>query len=228
MERSGDFVQGPGFVVFATLHLDRTASIAPVLDAMAGPAQNLLRGTVGLHRARLHAGKDVAVVALGTWWTDRSGYLAWLESVPADSVLRHPETMPGVVEVIGFEGVPLAHIDGPAAGERPGLMGIVTRHVGNHESARAVADLLERTGDWKDNAAGFVSATASINSDGTRFFNYPQWVDQSAYDAYMADPRLSEAQDDVAQLEAAAPEFLLCTLEVELLGGELAAAGNRR
>jgi hypothetical protein len=60
--------------------------------------------------------------------------------------------------------------------------------------------------------AGFVGATAYLSADGRTFLNYPRWVDEAAYRAYMADPRITEGQEDIAVLETAPPEFVECRI----------------
>jgi hypothetical protein len=85
---------------------------------------------------------------------------------------------------------------------------LAVRHVAGLDAAHELGQLLLASGEWKRGIAGFIGATAYISADGRQFINYVRWVDEPAYDAYMADPRIAEGQPAIAGAEAAKPEFI--------------------
>jgi SAM-dependent methyltransferase len=93
---------------------------------------------------------------------------------------------------------------------------VALRRMDGVDSARALADLLVGSGDWKRVFPGFVAAASHISDDGRLYVNYPQWVSETAYDAYMADPRNAGGQGAIAALEDGPPEFLMCTVVAQI------------
>jgi hypothetical protein len=203
---------GAGFVIFTTLRVERLDEVAGLVETIAREVDEWLRHVVGFRSSRIHVSQDGTTVVHGSWWADETGPRTGLRSGSGTGVPRDPAAWPGPASVTEFRGVRIAHIDGPAAGERPGVLSVATRTVDGHESARALADLLLRSGDWKRQATGFISATAYVSLDGTQYLNYPQWVDETAFRAYMADPRLSEGQVQIGHVETAPPVFVMCTV----------------
>jgi quinol monooxygenase YgiN len=93
---------------------------------------------------------------------------------------------------------------------------VATRHLADQESADAALKLLNATADWKRRFPGFISAIPYVSTDGTIFVNYPTWVDEPAYRAWMADPKIAEGQAEVAQLDVSSPEFLTCRVTADI------------
>jgi len=101
-------------------------------------------------------------------------------------------------------------IAGPDVDTPPTVGVVAVRHLRDTASARAVLDLLRRTGvEWKENFTGFVAATPFLGADGVTLVNYPRWTTRAAYDAWMAEPRTRSAQHEVGDHEAADPEYHL-------------------
>ncbi|MFJ7773356.1 hypothetical protein ACIQ1J_34495 [Streptomyces sp. NPDC097107] len=206
----------PGFVTFGVLRTDSPEAARRLVGLITGEVDRWVRHTDGFHSARTHVSLDGATVVQSGRWADEKRY--------RDSFLRHPEgrvlhTLGGRPEVraaSGFSGFPAAGVRGPAAGRAPGLVGFAVRRLTGPESARAVLGLLARSGEWKRTSPGFISASPYIGPDGTTFVNCPMWVDRDAYDSYMKHPDIAEGLEEVARLEVAPPEFLLCTVAADI------------
>jgi len=122
---------------------------------------------------------------------------------------------PGAV-VTSAGGFETAGISGAEPGAPPGIAAVATRHLTGPEAARNLGELLLRSERWKRRVPGFIGATAYLSADGRTYLNYPQWTDERAYRAYMADPRIAEGQREIARLEAAPPEFVLGRLAADI------------
>jgi hypothetical protein len=125
----------------------------------------------------------------------------------------------GVLSTTTFGGTAAPGLHGPAAGRAPGIVAVATRHFAGRDSADAVLRLLGESGDWKRGFPGFISATPYLSHDGRTFVNYPMWVDEAAYRAWMADPRIAEGQQEIARLEVAPPEYLVCRVAADFREG---------
>lgn len=163
----------------------------------------------------IHLSVDESVIVYCVRWAAAPGTGP---SGPHEDVLRALSADPSVGSVRTFAGTLAASVDGPAAAEPPGAAVLAIRHVRDHATARDLAGLLARSGDWKRDFPGFVGAAAYVSDDGTDYVNYPRWTDEERYHAYMADPRNARDQPSIASLETAKPEMIRC-------GPALAAGG---
>lgn len=132
------------------------------------------------------------------------------EASPYAPLVRALSAEPGVRSVRSMVGALAYHIDGGAPAATPGVAVLAIRHVGGPEAADQLGRLLLRSGEWKRHVEGFIGASAYVGTGGRLFLNYVRWVDQAAYEAYMADPRIAEGQGDIARLETAKPELIRC------------------
>lgn len=189
--------------------VDRSADVGAMADRLAAELLEQARSTPGLLKARVHVSVDGSAVVVHGQWATADGHERLLRALPPDSPLRQSAG-------ISFHGARLARIEGPAVTDPPGLASVAIRHVPAREAARSLADLLVETGTWKRHSVGFISATAYVSEDGRTYVNYPQWVGDAAYRAYMDDPRLAGYGSSIADLETGPPEFILCTLTAEI------------
>lgn len=183
-----------GYATFDITSVDGLGTI----DVLTARNDERLAHTDGPVSARIHLSLDGSTVVNGQWWADADHYRAGHRTDPAGSTT--------------VSGTQVAEIAGGSAGEHPGFAVLATRHLGGPDDARLLRDLFCRSGEWKSRMAGFVGATAYLSADGRTFLNYPRWVDEAAYRAYMADPRITEGQEDIAVLETAPPEFVECRI----------------
>lgn len=201
----------PGFVTFCSLRTGRSDVARELSETIVYGLKSGISGSEGFRGALLHLSHDESTVVVRADWRDESARSRALDDTPGGRVLTGLPERPGVLAADSFGGVPEAGIAGPDAGREPGVVVVAKRHVGGRRNARALVSLLHESGAWKSGFPGFVSANAYISPDGGTYVNYPRWVDESAYRAYMADPRNSAGQKKVARLEVAEPEFVLCT-----------------
>jgi quinol monooxygenase YgiN len=192
--------------------------IAREVDAWVGE-------TSGFLLSRVHVALDGRAVVHHTRWRDEAAYRTRYLGHPRAGALRGLDRRPGVVSATVFAGAPAGGIAGPAAGRAPGVVAVATRRFAGPEQAREVVDLLHRTGAWKRDMPGFISATPYLAPDGRTFVNYPMWTDRSAYDAWMADARIAEGQREIARFETAPPEYLVCAVAFETAAAPSAATG---
>lgn len=203
---------GTHFAAFEVLRVDGAGTADALVASITREVGAWVSAAPGFLLSRVHVGLDGRAVVHHTRWTDEVCYRTSFLDAPDAGVLRGLGERPGVLASSVRRGSSAGGITGPAAGRPPGVVAVATRHFSGPGPARAVVDLLHRTGQWKRDFPGFVSATAYLGSDGRLFVNYPMWVDRSAYDAWMADPRIAEGQAEIARLEAAPPEYLVCTV----------------
>ncbi|MEV5432625.1 antibiotic biosynthesis monooxygenase [Streptomyces sp. NPDC052701] len=209
-----DGTGGGHVAIFDILRVDGAATA----DALAGRIAReaaAWAGAPGFLLSRVHIALDGRAVVHHTRWSGEARHSASRPGPAGAGAPRAPERMPGVLSATSFRGAPAGGITGPAAGRAPGIVAVATRHFAGPRQARAVLDLLHRTGEWKRDFDGFISATPYLDHDGRTFVNYPMWTDRSAYDAWMADPRIAEGQGEIARLETAPPEYLVCTVASE-------------
>jgi quinol monooxygenase YgiN len=203
-----------GFVAFGTARVDRPETGRALAELLAGEMRDEARLAHGFFSSRIHLSLDgTAVVNRGEWLSEAARDAHTSQD---NGLLGSLPGRRGVVSTTIFSGARAACVEGPAVGERTGFAAVATRHVSGHEAAGAVVDLLVRTGEWKRHSAGFISATAYVGPDGRTFVNYPRWVDEDAYRHYVADPRIAVAQDAIARLEIASPEYLLCRVTADI------------
>lgn len=203
---------------WGTFDIFRTES-ATAAEAVAEAAARKLRSVSGdlpgLLAARVHVDLGgTVVVCRGQWASPVSGSADDPPVLP----LREIAEMPGAGTMTPLGGIPAEGLEGPAAGRPPGIAVIAIRHLADRESADAALKLLSATGDWKRGFPGFISAVPYFSADGTLFVNYPTWVDEAAYRAWMADPKIAPAKAEVAQLDVSAPEFLTCRVTADIGG----------
>ncbi|MFF3907756.1 putative quinol monooxygenase [Streptomyces sp. NPDC001848] len=207
---------------FEVLRVDGAATA----DALAGLVAREVAAWVGeapgFLLSRVHVALDGRAVVHHTRWRDEAGYRTYLGH-PRAGALRDLDRRPGVVSAAVFAGTPAGGIAGPAAGRAPGVVAVATRHLAGPQQAGEVLGLLHRTGAWKRDFPGFISATPYLSPDRRTFVNYPMWTDRAAYDAWMADPRIAEGQSEVARFETAPPEYLVCTVTCETSAPSAAA-----
>ncbi|PRW64217.1 hypothetical protein CEP50_06155 [Actinopolyspora mortivallis] len=177
---------------------------------MARELRTRIRGTPGFEGALVHLGVGEPAVVTRADWRDQRAHQRVLVDGPEGEVLRSLPERDEVLDADSFGGAPVAGIEGPDSEREPGLAVVAKRRVGGRNNALAMADLLHRSGDWKRSFPGFVAATPFISPDWSVYVNYPRWVDENAYHAYMADERNSACQEDIARLETSEPEFVMC------------------
>ncbi|MCF2436243.1 antibiotic biosynthesis monooxygenase [Streptomyces thinghirensis] len=137
----------------------------------------------------MHVSTDGTTVINRGEWTDEEAYRTSFRENPSGGVLHALGTRPGVLAATVFSGAPAAApLEGPEPDAQPGVVGVATRHLGGPASAGAVLDLLAKSGEWKRHHPGFISATPYVDKEGATFVNYPMWVNEVAYQAWMADP----------------------------------------
>lgn len=205
-----------GFVTFGVLRVDGPGTAAELVGILTEEVTRWVRHTEGFVSARVHVSLDGGTVVNRGQWTSEEDYHSSFRSRPADGVLPTIAGRPGVLAATVFTGTPAPGIEGPQAAEEPGVVAVATRHLSGHESAVEVTGLLARSGEWKRHHPGFISATPYLSQDGTTFINYPMWVNEFAYCSWMRDPRITEGQEEIARLEVAPPEYLLCTVAAEV------------
>lgn len=204
--------------VFAVLRVDGPEAADGLVKVIGDEYRRRVRHEPDFVSARVHIGADGLSVVNRVQWVRARGCPSPRERFahgPDTEVLRDLIRRPGVVSGTFFHGAPAPGLQGPEAhlSDRPGVVAVATRHLdGTDESFRELMDLLTRSGEWKRGFPGFISATPYIDPDRKTFINYPMWADERAYRAWMADPRISEGQEEIARLEVAPPEYLLCTV----------------
>jgi quinol monooxygenase YgiN len=201
--------QEAGFVTFGILRTAHRETAAMLVNGMTSEAHENQRHVAGFVSSRVHVSLDGTTVVSRGRWASEADYRSYARAGSGGELCGF-SNRPGVLAVTLFRGIPAPGIEGPAAAEKPGIVAVATRHIGGPESAHAVVDLLRRTGEWKRYFLGFISATPYISQDGRTYVNYPQWVSEAAYHAYMADPRIVDGQAEIARYEVAPPEFVLC------------------
>ncbi|WP_409060535.1 class I SAM-dependent methyltransferase [Streptomyces sp. SYP-A7185] len=208
-----------GYAVFEELRTDAPETAEGLVGLLAAEIREWVSGREGFRSARLHLGLDRTTVVSRVEWADEKAFLATADAAPADSPLRTLSERPGVLAHTSFRGTPQSGLDGPDAGRRAGIMCYAVRHVGGRDDALALAALLRDAGGWKHAHPGFVSATPYIGDDGSTYVNYPQWLDEDSFRAYMDHPQNAAGQEAVARLETAAPHLVLCTLAEQIDAG---------
>ncbi|MBZ3906418.1 hypothetical protein [Streptomyces griseiscabiei] len=202
-----------GFRTFLVLRTDGTGVAQEAVRALVEQTSDPSRPD-GFLSSRIHLGLDGDVVVHSVAWRDetsaRDGYPARVEEALLDRLGRKALLR---TDLVG--GTPEPGVRGPSANSPPGLVCVAVRHVADRAAAEAMADLLRRSGDWKKDFPGFVSATPYIGTDGRTYVNYPQWTDRGAFDAYMSDRRNVDGQQGISALEVAPPDLFLCTLVAE-------------
>lgn len=212
MTSANIFSRTMGFGTFDALRVDRPATATELVGLLVKEVYAGFRHTPGFVSSRIHMSLDGTTVVSHGRWTSDADYRNSLEASPGGGALRTLSSQPGVLSATAFGGAAAGSIEGPVTTEPPGIVAVATRHVAGHESARAVGELLLQSGEWKRHTRGFIAATAYISPDGMTYVTYPQWIDEPAYHTYMADPRIAEVQEEIARLEVAPPEFLLCRM----------------
>ncbi|MGP4087158.1 putative quinol monooxygenase [Streptomyces sp. KR55] len=199
----------PGFVTFDTLTAEVPRTADELVEALVTEAAGRLRHSRGFIASRVHVSDDRRTVIHRCLWRDAADHHA------AADRLKELANRPGVQTAKAFGGTPAPGLHGPQLGAQPGRLAVATRylHPGSYD---ALADLLARSGAWKRHHKGFISATPHITPDGLTFVNYAMWATEDSYRAWMADPRISEGQEEIARLEAAPPEYVLCTVAADI------------
>jgi quinol monooxygenase YgiN len=214
MTNTSEEADGPGFVSFWTVAAAGTDAARTLLSYFVGDLRHLVKA-LGLRSAQVHLDVDGTTVVVRSEWQGEDAHEAFWAS---DDGKRWREigNRAEVTWTRTAGGVLLPRLDGPDKDSAPGVVVIATRHVGHRDNALRLAGLLERSGDWKRDFPGFVSAEAAISADGATFVNYPRWVDEESFRAYMTDPRNAARQPDIAGLEVAAPEIVRCAVVAEI------------
>ncbi|MTD54522.1 putative quinol monooxygenase [Amycolatopsis pithecellobii] len=208
---------GPAqFATFEILRVDGAAAATALADRIAGETTTWIRHLPGFAAGHVHISLDGTTVVHHLLWETEEAYRMWYFGSAASQVLAELTKGPQVLAATARSGLAAPGLSGPAAGEPPGIVAVATRHLGGRDSAVAVLELLARSGDWKRAFPGFISATPYVSQDGRTFVNYPMWTDEAAYRAWMADPRISEGQQEIARLETAAPEYLVCSVAARI------------
>ena len=196
------------FATFETFELDSVDAADTVVGLLADHVRSALRGAPGFVSARLHASFDGASVVRLVEWRDEA---AW-RNVDAGG----PAALPAVRRTTHFAGRPAPGLVGPDEGKPATVAVVATRHLAGHDAARAVLRLLSDSGERKRTFPGFISATPYLSDDGTMFVNYPQWVDEAAFQAWMADPQIAGARTKVTEYELAPPDIVICRVHTRI------------
>ncbi|MEV6655081.1 antibiotic biosynthesis monooxygenase [Streptomyces sp. NPDC051219] len=205
-----------GFVTFGVLRVDGAETAAALVETVTEEVKKWVRHAPGFISSRVHVSTDGTTVVNRGEWTNEEAYRTSFQESPSGGVLHALGTRAGVLAATVFSGTPATPLEGPEAKAQPGVVVVATRHLGGPSAADAVLELLAGSGEWKRRFPGFISATPYVSREGTTFVNYPMWVNEVAYQAWMADPRISEGQEELARLEVAPPEYLLCTVAVQV------------
>ncbi|MFF6782504.1 hypothetical protein [Streptomyces sp. NPDC012510] len=205
-----------GFATFGVLRTDSPDTATALVGLITREVNTWVRHSDGFVSSHTHIALDGTSVMHRGRWTDEETYGSSFTHRPEGHVLRTLADRPGVRSATVFRSVPAAGPHGPAAGQQPGLVGFAVRRLSGARAQQHVHGLLTASGEWKRDCAGFISATPYIGTDGTTFINCPMWADRDAYDSYMRHPQLTEGLEEVARLEVAPPEFLLCTVATEI------------
>lgn len=212
----GSAAPAGGFVRFEVLRTAGTEAAAALVDTLTQETRDVMTRAPGFRSARIHLGTDGTTVITRAEWAGEEDHRTHLLRHPAARAPRDLPDRPEVVAATSFHGTRVPGIEGPAAHSRPGVAVLATRHLSGPEGTAAVLDLLSRSGEWKRRFPGFVGAAPCVSPDGRTFVNYPLWVSESAYRSWMADPRIAEGQEELARLEVAPPEYLVCTVAAQL------------
>jgi quinol monooxygenase YgiN len=205
----------PHFVTFGVLRTDGPETAGALVETLVRETREWVRHCAGFRSARVHVGTDGTTVVNRGEWSGASAYRTSFESHERAAVLQGLAGHPGVRAASVFRGSPAPGIDGPETAARPGIAVVAVRHLRDAAATAAVLGLLAESGAWKRTFPGFVSATPYVSEDGTTYINYPMWVSEEAYRSWMADPRIAEGQEEIARLEAAPPEYILCTVAAQ-------------
>jgi quinol monooxygenase YgiN len=189
-----------GFAAFQTVH---TEDPDDVITALRRHAHTSLATTPGLVSARVHVSVDGTTVVRRTEWRDEAAYRQSTGSADLAG-------LPGIRKVTEFEGTPAEGLTGPAAGQEPRIVVVATRRLAGPEAVDAVLATLARSGRWKRDFPGFISATPYVSADSRTFVNYPMWVDEGAFRAWTADPNINSAREEVTDHEVEPPDILVC------------------
>jgi hypothetical protein len=183
-----------GFVTLDTWPTEGPVAAKALVDRLTEQLRSSIRHAAGFSAARVLVSLDGTEVVVRSDWASEAAH----REAGAEVGTTH------------FGGTQIAHIEGPEKAAPPGLVIVATRYVSGHEAANALGELLVRSGRWKSDFPGFISATAYASTDGKTYVNYPQWVDETAERAYLADSRIQVGQDEIARFEVAPPEFVRC------------------
>ncbi|MFE5563925.1 antibiotic biosynthesis monooxygenase [Amycolatopsis japonica] len=208
---------GVGFATIETLRIADPGEVRTFADLLAHEVHACAASARGFVSAQIYVSLDNMAVVRRSHWADQSAYRAFHATGRSRGSLSD---FPGVHSFTVFEGAPQVGLEGPAFGETPGIVVVATRHLSGHESARAVLGLLAKSGEWKRRFPGFISATPYVSDDGKTFVNCPMWVDERAFDTWMADPRIAEARHEVVEQEEAPPDVVVCVLDEHIGTGE--------
>jgi len=200
------------FVVFDSVSVRDASTSGWVVHRMESDTASAYRGASGFIGDRLHLSADGHTVVRRVEWTGEADYqLALARHVSRGT----PADMSGAPEIRGegtFRGWTAPGLRGPDPGAPAGVVIVATRHLRDPKSCTALIELMAGGGEWKQRFPGFVSATPHLGTDGRTFITYSAWVDDAAYKAWIADPRVTSGQEAIARLEVAPPEYQLCTI----------------
>ncbi|MFY1681794.1 antibiotic biosynthesis monooxygenase [Micromonospora sp. WMMD730] len=203
------------FAAFDICRLTEPVAAGRVAAALAGAVDARAPGFL---LSRVHLTLDGATLVHHTRWSDERDYRRWRSDGDAAGRPEDPHRDPAVGAVVTVTGAAAGGIRGPAVGQRPGMVAVAIRHFAGPEPAAAVLRLLHRSGRWKSDHPGFIAADVCLSADGRTFVNYPAWTGRRAYEAWMADPRIGAGQAEVARFESAPPQYLVCTVEHDVVG----------
>ncbi|MFG1885547.1 antibiotic biosynthesis monooxygenase [Micromonospora sp. NPDC049102] len=206
------------FAAFGIFRLAEPADAGEFVAALAAVVDARARTTPGFLLSRVHLTLDGSTLVHHTRWTSEQNYRLWC---PDDAALGEPGPPyrhAAVRTAVTVTGIAAGGIRGPAVGQPPRVAAVAIRHFAGPEPAAAVLGLLHRSGQWKRDHPGFIAADVCLSADGRTFVNYPVWTGRGAYEAWMADPRISAGQAEVARLELAPPQYFVCTVEHDVVG----------
>jgi heme-degrading monooxygenase HmoA len=206
------------FAAFNICHLAEPAAAGEIVAALAAAVDARVRTAPGFLLSRVHLTLDGSTLVHHTRWAGEREYRVWCPDDAAIGDPDHPYRHPAVRTAVTVTGTAAGGIRGPAVGQPPRVVAVAIRHFAGHESAETVLGLLHRSGEWKRDHPGFIAADVCLSPDGRTFVNYPAWTERGAYEAWMADPRISAGQAEIARLELAPPQYYVCTVEHDVVG----------
>jgi len=200
-----------GHTTFGVLRTDGRATADRLVRTWTEEVRAHLRRAPGFLAAHLHLADDGTTLVDQGEWASEADYRKSFRDNPDCARLRGIGDWPGVEVGTAFAGRAAPGIEGPAAGADPAVVVVAIRHL-TEGAADRVLDLLRESAGWKRSFPGFISATPFVNRDGTLFVNHPKWDNETAYAAWVRDPRITEGQGAIAHWETAPPEYLRCTV----------------
>ncbi|MEU3343058.1 hypothetical protein [Streptomyces sp. NPDC006668] len=211
-----------GVFVFDTVVLREGVFTEELLEAVIDETLRDYLRQPGFVSARYYEGVEKGTFVTRLHWADEERWRSYQEAAGRSGTALEERIgqLKGARHTV-FVGEQVAGFAGPDADEKPGYSVVTTRHVADREGAFGVHRALMKTAEWKHSCAGLIAATPYISLDGRSFLNNPTWVDQEAFDSYVAQPGLASGIADAAVHEVAPRTETFCRFLQEVgAGGE--------